>query len=186
VEDLKYGTFLATSVGKLEVTFPDFLSSKVSSFKPDIGKIFKNYAAPIYNVEIGIENLAKIGIILNFAEETITIDHVTLPMTPHDRFMDLKAPNFLYQGSLESNSMHTAAKCTVEILDAKYKTVDIVMYVTANCKHLSIRQQQQLVKLLLEFKIFFDETLCDWRIKPVSLNLKPGTKAYHGQEFPAL
>jgi len=153
VEDLKYGTFLATSVGKLEVTFPDFLSSKVSSFKPDIGKIFKNYAAP---------------------------------MTPHDRFMDLKAPNFLYQGSLESNSMHTAAKCTVEILDAKYKTVDIVMYVTANCKHLSIRQQQQLVKLLLEFKIFFDETLCDWRIKPVSLNLKPGTKAYHGQEFPAL
>ena len=49
--------------------------------------------------------------------------------------------------------MHEATEHTVGSLDAKYEKVDIAKYVTATCKHLTICQQQQLVKLLLEFEI---------------------------------
>ena len=51
-------------------------------------------------------------------------------------------------------------------------------------KHLTNYEQQQLIKLLLEYEILFDGTLGDWHTKPVDLKLKPVAKAYHGRLFP--
>ena len=65
----------------------------MASFKLDIVKIPKEAATPIYNVILDIESLGEMGTINNFAKETKTIDHVTLPMRPRESFMDLKALN---------------------------------------------------------------------------------------------
>jgi hypothetical protein len=144
----------------------------------------KEAVIPIYNVILGIVSLGQMGTILNFAEETITIYHVMLPMRPHDNFLDLKALNYRYWGNLEPNSTQNATKCAEDILDAVYEEVDIASYISKTCKHLTNRQQQQLIKLLLEYEILFNRTLGDWHTKPVGMKLKPGAKAYHGRPFP--
>ena len=82
------GTFKTTNVGKLKLLFPEFSSSKVATIKADIVTVPKKDAAPIYDLIIGIESLAELGAILNFADKSITIDHVVLPMKPHDQLMD--------------------------------------------------------------------------------------------------
>ena len=53
-----------------------------------------------------------------------------------------------------------------------------------NCKHLSVPDQEKLLKLLTEFEDLFDGTLGDWDTEPVSLKLKAGAKPYHGRPFP--
>ncbi len=53
-----------------------------------------------------------------------------------------------------------------------------------NCKHLSVPDQEKLLKLLTEFEDLFDGTLGDWDTEPVSLKLKEGAKPYHGRPFP--
>ena len=113
----------------------------------------------------------------------INIDHVMLPMRLHDNFLDLKELNSRYQGNPEPDSTE-ASKRADDILDAIYEEVDIASYITKTCKHLTNRQQQQLIKLLLEYEILFDGTLGDWRTKPVGMKLKPGAKAYRERPFP--
>ena len=90
----------------------------------------KEAAAPIYDVILGIVSLGQMGTILNFAKETITIDHVTLPMRPHDKFLDLKELNSWYQGNPEPDSTQKATKRAEGILDAVYERVDITSYIT--------------------------------------------------------
>jgi hypothetical protein len=51
------------------------------------------------------------------------------------------------------------------------------------CKHLSAKHQQKLLQLLRKYESLFDETLDDWKTKPVSFQLKEGTTPYHGQAF---
>jgi hypothetical protein len=38
--------------------------------------------------------------------------------------------------------------------------------------------------LLLKFKELFDGTLGDWKLLPVSFELKEGAKPYHGRPYP--
>ncbi len=75
----------------------------------------------IYDVIIGVKSLANMGAILNFAENTVTIDHVKLPMRPHDKFLNIKALNTQFRELLEPTAMREATNRAVEILDAKYK-----------------------------------------------------------------
>jgi hypothetical protein len=119
----------------------------------------KTDAAPIYDLIIGIESLDKLGAILNFADKSITIDHLVLPMKPHNQLIDPKLLQAQYQAPDEPASTRDAIKRAVEILDAKYEKADVVVIVTSTCKHLRSRQQQILIKLLLEFEMLFDGTL---------------------------
>ena len=41
-----------------------------------------------------------------------------------------------------------------------------------------------LLELLTEFEELFDGTLGDWNTEPMSLELKEGTKPYHGKAYP--
>ena len=84
------GSFSTTEVGKLELTFPEFSTSKRFDFCPDIVKIPYGDIPPIYDVIIGVKSLSKIGAILNFANNTVTIDTVKLPMSPNDKLWILR------------------------------------------------------------------------------------------------
>jgi hypothetical protein len=41
-----------------------------------------------------------------------------------------------------------------------------------------------LLALLLKFKELFDGMLGDWKLLPVSFELKEGAKLYHGRPYP--
>jgi hypothetical protein len=43
-----------------------------------------------------------------------------------------------------------------------------------------------LLALLLKYKELFDGMLGDWKLPPVSIELKEGTMPYHGRPYPIL
>ena len=80
----------------------------------------------------------------------------------------------------EPISTKDATNCAVRIVDAKYDKADLQSIVNNNCKHLSADQRNKLLQLLIKFESLFDGTLGDWRTKPVSFQLKEGSKPFHG------
>jgi hypothetical protein len=72
----------------------------------------------------------------------------------------------------------------VEILDAKYDKADLPSIVKNNCAYPSTSHRNLLLVLLLKFKELFDGTHGDWKLPPVSFELKEGAKPYHGRPYP--
>ncbi len=70
------------------------------------------------------------------------------------------------------------------ILDAKYSKADLQSVVRDKCKHLSANQQKKLLQLPKKCESLFDDTLGDWKTKPVSFQLKEGVSPYHNRAFP--
>ena len=50
----------------------------------------KNAPNPAFDMILGVDTLRNFGVILNFAESTITIDHHEVIMRPLDAFNSLK------------------------------------------------------------------------------------------------
>ncbi len=72
----------------------------------------------------------------------------------------------------------------METLDAKYDKADLPSIVKNNCTHLRMPHCNLLLALLLKFAELFDGTLGDWKLLPVSFELKEGAKLYHGRPYP--
>eukprot|EP00804_Cyclotella_cryptica_P026366 CCRYP_007685-RA/>CCRYP_007685-RA protein AED:0.46 eAED:0.46 QI:0/-1/0/1/-1/1/1/0/85 len=81
----------------------------------------------------------------------------------------------------ELQSTLEATQHIVKILYANYKKADLQSIVSTSCTHLSLQDQNSLLELLTEFEELFDGTLGDWNTEPMSLELKEGTKPYHGK-----
>ena len=178
------GTFTTTEVGDLKVTFPEFSNSKRASFRPDIIRLPKNSPKPVYDLIIGVQSLANIGCILDFASKSLTIDSIKLPMRPQDSFMDPKALRTQFKEILEPASMREATNRAVKILDSKYEKANLVEVVQTTCTHLTDHQQSKLISLLREFEELFDGTLGDFQTEPVSFELLKDAKPYHGRPYP--
>ena len=87
------GTFQTTKVGDFELLLPKFSKSKLVKVKPDIIEIPKESSPPVYDMIIGIETMSKLGVVLDFNNHEITLDHITVPMRPLRSFMDQKGLN---------------------------------------------------------------------------------------------
>jgi hypothetical protein len=72
----------------------------------------------------------------------------------------------------------------VKILDAKYEKADLPASIRENCSHLTASDREKLLSVLLKFEPLFDGTLCDWKLPPVSFELKEVMKPYHGRPHP--
>ena len=64
------------------------------------------------------------------------------------------------------------------------KKRDVQVIIETHNNHLNAKQKQQLLQLLLAFEKLFDDTLGDWKTKPVSFQLKEGASPCHGWAFP--
>ena len=69
-------------------------------------------------------------------------------------------------------------------MDAKYDKADLPSIVKNNCAHLSTSHRNSLLVLLLKFEERFNGMLRDWKLPPVSFELKEDTKPYHGRPYP--
>jgi hypothetical protein len=74
----------------------------------------------------------------------------------------------------------------MKILDAKYEKADLPAIIRENCSHLTASDREKLLSVLLKFESLFDGTLGDWKLPPVSFELKEGMKPYHGRPYPIL
>ncbi len=72
----------------------------------------------------------------------------------------------------------------MKILDAKYEKANLPAIIRDNCSHLTASDREKLLSVLLKFELLFDGTLGDWKLLPVSFELKEGMKPYHGRPYP--
>jgi hypothetical protein len=156
--------------------------------RPDIVEYPQGSPPPLYNLIIGKQTLHDIGAMLDFKEKTITIDEILLPMTNINN-LQLKSSisrAFKHNSSFAQELVSTriATKHAVEILDAKYDKADLPSIVKSNCVHLSTSHCNLLLALLLKFEVLFDGMLGDWKLLPVSFELKEDAKPYHGKPYP--
>ena len=57
--------------------FPAFSESKLFKIKPDIVDIPKEMNKPVYDLIIGVETMAKMGVVMDLVEMEISIDQNT-------------------------------------------------------------------------------------------------------------
>jgi hypothetical protein len=127
--------------------------------------------------------MKEFGIILNFRDNTITIDEIILPMRNINNLQGssiLQALRHNHSLAMEPQSTQDATKRATQILDAKYSKADLQSAVRDNCKHLSSNQQKKLLQLFGKYELLFEGTLGDWKTKPVSFQLKEDVSPYHG------
>ena len=171
-------------MGKVDLKFPEFSSSKIASLQPDIITIPKDQPNPTYDLILGVDTLSSLGVILDFNDRTVTIDGTTIPMRSKNS-LNLKELNLQFKANLEPILTRKASARLEEILDANYEKADLPALVNELGSHLNVDQRNQLLKLLIEYKTLFDGTLGDWDTKPISFELKEGQKPYHARRaFP--
>jgi hypothetical protein len=129
-----------------------------------------------------------LGVKLDFQEKTITIDKIILPMR---NIVNLQLKPRITRALRENTcfaqepiSTRSATKRVVKILDAKYEKADLPAITRVNCSHLTAFNKEKLLSLLLKFESLFDGTLGDWKLLPVSFELKVDMKPYHGRPYP--
>ena len=178
------GTFKTTKVGSLELIFPDFSRSKIFSLSPNVVELQTYDKEPMFDLIIGVETLAKFGVVLDFASKVITIDKMQSPMRPINALKRLNFDTRFFKEELEPISTREETKRTIEILDANYKKADLPAILKENCSHLNKSQKHKFLRLLLDYEELFDGTLGDFQTDPVKFNLQLGAKAYHGRPYP--
>jgi hypothetical protein len=132
----------------------------------------------------------NLGVKLDFQERTITIDKTLLPMR-NIAYLQLKPriTRALRENTCfaqEPISTRSTTKCMVKILDTKYEKADLPAIIRENCSHLTASNREKLLSVLLKFELLVDDTLGDWKLPPVSFELKEGLKPYHGRPYPIL
>jgi hypothetical protein len=175
-------------VGEVELSFVEYSASKKVHLHPDIVEYPKGGPPPLYDLIIGKQTLHDVGAVLDFKERTITIEEILLLMRNINN-LQLK-PSISRVLKLNSSfaqepeSTRNATKRVVEILDAKYDKADLLSTLKNICVHLSTSHCILLLVLLLKFKELFDGTLGDWKLPPVSFELKECANPYHGRSYP--
>ncbi len=146
--------------------------------------------APMYDLIIGKQTMLNLGVQLDFQEKTITIDEILLPMRNITN-LQLKPRITMALGentcfSQEPISTRSTTNCMVEILNTKNEKADLTAIIREKCPHLTASNREMLLSVLLRFESLFDGTLGDWKLPPVSFELKEGMKPFYGKPYPIL
>jgi hypothetical protein len=137
----------------------------------------------MYDLIIYKQTMYNLGVKLDFQEKTITIDKILLPMR---NIANLQLKSRITRALRENScfdqepiSTRSKTKHVVEILDAKYEKADLPAIIREHCSRLTASDREKLLSVLLKFELLFDGTLGDWKLPPVSFELKEGMKPYH-------
>jgi hypothetical protein len=182
------GTFITDMVGDIEVSFVEYLASKKVRLQPNIVEYSPGDQAPIYDLIVGKQTIHNLGVKLDFQEKTITIDEILLPMR---NIANLQLKPRITRALRENTcfaqepiSTRSTTKRMVKILDAKYEKADLPAIIRGSCSHQTASDREKLLSVLLKFESPFDGTLGDWKLPPVSFELKDGMKPYHCRPYP--
>ncbi len=184
------GSFFTDKVDNIQISFLEYSASKKVCLQPDIVEYSPGDQASMYDLIIGKQTIHNLGVILDFQEKILAIDKIHLPMS---NIANLQLKPRITRALRENTcfaqepiSTGSATKRMVKILDAKYEKADLPAIIRENCSQLQASDRDKLLSVLLKFKLLFDGTLGDWKLPPVSFELKEGMKPYHGRPYPIL
>ncbi len=184
------GTFVTDREGDIEISSVEYSASKKVRLQMDIVEYSPGDQAPMYDLIIGKQTMHNLGMKLDFQEKTITMDKILLPMRKIINLqLKLRITRALRENTCfaqEPISTRCATKRMVKILDTMYEKADLPAIIRENCSHLTASEREKLFSVMLNFKLLFDGTLGDWKLPPVSFELKDGMKPYHGRPYPIL
>ena len=107
------GDFSSSKVANVEFKIPEFLNSKSIRLSPDVVKYSQRDRKPLYDLIIGWETLHELNCVLDFAEQAILLDGITLPMRKLELVQDPKVFFSIYHETLEPVSTCEETNCTV-------------------------------------------------------------------------
>ena len=84
----------------------------------------------------------------------------------------------------ESEHERSATKQVRVILDAKYEKADFDKFMETQCRHLTMTQSNELLKLLQIFEGLFNRIIGTWKTYPVDFELKEYAKPICSQPYP--
>jgi len=152
--------------------FPELSETKIITWKLHV---FKNTLK--YDLIIGRDLLQALGILLDFKNQTITWDEITIPMKDPEASMEEG-----YEIH-ESLVLYEATERTKQILEAKYEAVT-PQQIVDGCVHLKEEEKEELLLLLESFKDLFDGSLGSWKGEALNIEVKDDVKPYHARAFP--
>ena len=136
-----------------------------------------------YDMILGHDVMSELRITLDFMDQTMTWDNLTINMKDPESLSDLLDPvnDFFWSNDLyKTEALQEASARLQKILDAKYAPADLNAVVQA-CRHLTEDEKSQLHALLHKYKHLLNGT---WNNKPYNIELKEGAKPYHNRPFP--
>jgi hypothetical protein len=74
------GTSITDRVGRIEISFVEYSTSKKVRLQLDIVEYGPGDEAPMYDLINGKQTMHGLGVVLDFQEKTITLDEILLPM----------------------------------------------------------------------------------------------------------
>ncbi len=170
------GTFFTDKVGDIEISFVEYLASKKVCLQTNIVEYGPGDQVPIYDLIIGKQTMHNLGVKLDFQEKTITIDEILLPMR---NIFNLQLKPRITRALTENTcfaqepiSTRSATNRMVKILDTKYEKADLPAIIRENCSHVTASDREKLLSVLPKFDSLFDGTLGEWKLPPVSFELK--------------
>ena len=165
------GTVTTNHKAQIRFTLPEFYENTIIKHNAHVLTSDINY-----DLIIGRDLLRLLGIQLDFINQEIRWGEANIPMKhPECTLKDFHIA--------EPESTSEAFKRIKSILDAKYEKADLTE-VVANCKHLSEKEQKQLLSLLTKYEDLFDGTLGKWSGEEHQIQLKEGVEPYHAKGFP--
>ena len=120
--------------------------------------------------------MSKLGIMLDFKDQTMTWDDSTINMKDAESFPELLDPvnDFFWNNDQQykTEALQEASAHLQKMFDANYALADLK------------DKKCQLHALLSKYEHLFDGTLGTWQKEPYNIELKEGAKPYHSRPFP--
>lgn len=166
------GTFNTNYAVQTQFSLPELHEGRLINWDMHVSDTLSDY-----DIIVGRDMLAELGIDLLFSSRSVVWDDVSIPFKPRDATMDTD-----YYVA-DSSSAAEATERIKQILDAKYVPANLDDVIDS-CDHLNDRQKRQLMDVLASHKSLFDGTLGRYRGKPYDIEVKEGAKPYHAKPFP--
>ena len=136
-----------------------------------------------YDLIIGRETLIALGIGIDFLERQITWNDVRVEMKDPTLFDNRK--NLLSLAmQVDPRKCKESLDRALHILNAGREENPDLARAVHDCKHLDQSQRSKLLTVLQRYDDLFDGKLGLWKTEPASIELKPGSKPYHGRAYP--
>src|SRR5687767_11045789 len=178
----KAGSFKTTKTCKINFTLPAFHEKRNISWTAFVDESDKQSSR--YDMIIGRDLLAELGINFMFKEQLMEWDNATTSMQDPSQFNEELIDELEHELLYMHDPDTTEAEKIQTILDAKYCQADLLK-LTQECDQLDKDKQQKLLVLLQKYEHLFDGTVGTWRTDPVDLFLKdPSCTPHHAKAYP--